>query len=193
MLDESELRVVEKAIAAAGYPEDLALGIRPWVASLFLAGSCSYSELEPMDLAIGNLAKSQGKEVVGLETLVEQFESLASIPDESQASWLRASIEMHDRIDDVTLTMIELYRDRHISASLALTRELATGAKLTDAQLEDIREGLITQRNVRMAERSLPLLETGGAFVAIGATHLPGNEGVIALLEKSGFSATPIE
>jgi hypothetical protein len=193
MLDEGELKVVEKAISAAGYPEDLALGIRPWVATLFLAGSCPDEGHEPMDLIIANQAKSQGKQTVGLETLLEQFESLASIPDESQAAWLRASIEMHDRLDDVTVTMVELYHGRHIAASLGLTRELAPHAGLTDTSLYDIHEGLIGHRNVRLAERSGRLFEDGGAFVAIGAAHLPGHDGVISILKRNGFTATPIE
>ena len=193
MLDDSELRVVEKAIAAAGYPEDLALGVRPWVATLFLAAGCPNVTHEPMDLIVANFAKSQGKKIVGLETLLEQFETLASIPDEAQAAWLRSSIEMNDRADDVTATMLELYKGRQISASLDLMRELAPNAGLTDARMQDIRHGLITARNVRMAERGLPLFETGGAFVAVVATHLPGADGLISILKSSGFSVTPVE
>lgn len=193
LLDESELKVVEKAISAAGYPEDLALGIRPWVATLFLAGGCSEVTQDPMDLIVANMAKAQGKQVVGLETLLEQYETLAAIPDDSQAAWLRASIEMHDRVDDVTVTMLELYRDRKIAASLDLMQELAPGAGLTEARMHDIRNGLITDRNKRLAERSLPLLEAGGAFVAIGAAHLPGSVGVISILKRGGFTVTPVE
>ena len=32
-----------------------------------------------------------------------------------------------------------------------------------------------------------PMLEQGGAFIAIGALHLAGEEGVLALLEKQGY------
>ncbi len=193
MLDESELRVVEKAISAAGYPEDLALGVRPWVATLFLAGGCPNETHEPMDLIVANFAKSQGKQVVGLETLLEQFETLAAIPDEAQAAWLRASIEMNDRADDVTVTMLELYKGRQIAASLEIMRELAPDAGLTDARMQDIRHGLITDRNARMAQRGMPLFEAGGAFVAVGATHLPGSDGLISILKSNGFTVTPVE
>ncbi|MDQ8698891.1 TraB/GumN family protein [Hyphomicrobium sp. LHD-15] len=193
MLDESELKVVEKAISAAGYPEDLALGVRPWVATLFLAGGCPHETHEPMDLIVANFAKSHGKQILGLETLLEQFETLAAIPDEAQAAWLRASIEMNDRADDVTVTMLELYRDRQIAASLDIMRELAPNAGLTDARMQDIRHGLITDRNMRMAQRGMPLFEAGGAFVAVGATHLPGSDGLISILKSNGFTVTPVE
>lgn len=63
----------------------------------------------------------------------------------------------------------------------------------SDARMGDIRKGLITDRNRRMAERAMPLFESGGAFVAIGAAHLPGSDGVISILKRSGFTVTPVE
>jgi len=47
---------------------------------------------------------------------------------------------------------------------------------------------VIDERNKRMAKRMQPLLNKGGAFVAIGALHLPGEEGVLALLTEAGYS-----
>jgi hypothetical protein len=47
-------------------------------------------------------------------------------------------------------------------------------------------EALLYRRNLRMAERLSPHLAAGGAFVAIGALHLPGDRGVLALLERAG-------
>ena len=38
-----------------------------------------------------------------------------------------------------------------------------------------------------MVERILPYLERGGAFVAVGALHLPGDDGILSLLEKRGI------
>jgi uncharacterized protein YbaP (TraB family) len=34
----------------------------------------------------------------------------------------------------------------------------------------------------------LPRFDEGGAFIAIGAAHLPGENGVLALLERRGYS-----
>ncbi|MBL4666685.1 MAG: TraB/GumN family protein, partial [Sneathiella sp.] len=46
---------------------------------------------------------------------------------------------------------------------------------------------LIKQRNHHMAERMLPKLSSKATFVAIGALHLPGQDGVLSLLEKNGY------
>jgi uncharacterized protein YbaP (TraB family) len=47
---------------------------------------------------------------------------------------------------------------------------------------------LILDRNHRMAERMEPWLKQGGAFVAVGALHLPGEQGLISLLRQQGYS-----
>ena len=48
-------------------------------------------------------------------------------------------------------------------------------------------QALLVDRNSRMAARMRPMLEQGGAFIAIGALHLTGADGVLALLEKQGY------
>jgi uncharacterized protein YbaP (TraB family) len=51
---------------------------------------------------------------------------------------------------------------------------------------------LLYERNVRMAERAEPRLREGGAFSAVGALHLYGGSGVLALLEQRGWRVTRV-
>lgn len=197
-LDEDELRVVERSMMAAGYPAELALGVRPWVATLFLTGdTCQTASPEnagkPLDLLISDEAKRGERTLVGLETMLEQFQSLAAIDDGVQVAWLKASIATHDRIADITHTMAELYRFRRINAVWQLTRALSPTAKLSDADLAAIRFGLVGKRNLRLVERSLPLIEAGGAFIAVGALHLSADDGLVEGLRRRGYTLHPIE
>ena len=52
---------------------------------------------------------------------------------------------------------------------------------------ERVTERLLTDRNRLMVERMLPLLDAGDAFVAVGAMHLPGADGLLALLAERGY------
>ena len=44
-----------------------------------------------------------------------------------------------------------------------------------------------------MAERAAQYLEKGNAFMAVGALHLPGKDGLVALLRDEGFTVEPVE
>lgn len=197
-LDEDELKVVERSVAAAGYPHELALGIRPWVAAMFLTGSNCQAVAHdrgarPLDLIIADEAKRNGLRVHGLETMLEQFEALAAIDDDVQVAWLKTSIATHERIDDIGHTMAELYRFRRINAVWQLTRELAPGVALSDGDLAAMRAGLVGARNGRLLVRSLPLIDAGSAFIAVGALHLSGDDGLVEQLRRRGYILTAIE
>jgi hypothetical protein len=43
-----------------------------------------------------------------------------------------------------------------------------------------------------MAERMAPMLRQGGAFIAVGAAHLPGETGLLRLIEKAGYRVTVV-
>jgi len=53
-------------------------------------------------------------------------------------------------------------------------------------------EKLITVRNHHMADRADPMLAKGNVFMAVGALHLIGDEGVVELFKKKGYTATPV-
>jgi uncharacterized protein YbaP (TraB family) len=52
---------------------------------------------------------------------------------------------------------------------------------------------LITLRNNHMRDRALPLLRKGGAFIAVGAAHLPGKEGLLSLFQQEGYHIETVE
>jgi hypothetical protein len=43
-----------------------------------------------------------------------------------------------------------------------------------------------------MAQRIIPYLEQGNSFIAVGALHLAGPRGILALLRQSGYTTAPV-
>jgi uncharacterized protein YbaP (TraB family) len=56
--------------------------------------------------------------------------------------------------------------------------------------VETFTTNLLDTRNTRMIERMQPQLAEGGAFVAVGALHLPGENGILKHLEDRGYRLT---
>lgn len=198
ILDEEEMTIVERALFKAGFPKEMALGFQPWVVTMFLSDSeCQKAKhergLKSLDLMVSEEAKARDIKVVGLEKMLEQYEAMASLPESAQAAWLKASVQLHDRVDDMAHTMAELYRFRRLGAVWELTRELAPSAGLDDATLSVLQHDLVVRRNERMLERAMPLIDDGGAFIAVGVLHLMGKDGLVATLRARGFDVTAVE
>lgn len=63
----------------------------------------------------------------------------------------------------------------------------------SDEVSEGFREQVLVQRNYGMAEMSDSLIKIRSTFVAVGAAHLPGREGVIQLLKDRGYTLRRVE
>lgn len=77
--------------------------------------------------------------------------------------------------------------------SIYIKKDLQSLADYIDGKYsKDYVEKLLTQRNKKMARRMDSLSKLRTMFFAVGAAHLPGDEGVISLLRKKGFMVEPV-
>lgn len=198
MLSKSEFQAVSTTLGRVGVPAGAHAAIRPWLVSMLLAISdCERGrmaqKLPVLDQAIEQHAKRRGTPVIGLETAESQIAAMVSVPDADQLAMLKSALQYADRSDDMRETMLQLYLDRRIGAIFALQRLFAERAGLAAGSTKGFERQLISARNATMHAKALPLVEQGGTFIAVGAAHLVGNDGVVALLRKSGYWVTPIE
>ncbi len=196
IIDEDEMKVVTAAVKSAGLAPELARILRPWAATLFLAGSeCEKKRyeagLKPLDFRILELAREKNVKIIGLEQIVEQYEALAAVPENVQAAWLRSSIKLYANIDDMSETTVQLYLDRRMDAVWALTVALTQDVGMTDEAMTLLRRHIVSDRNARMMERLRAPLAEGGAFIAVGALHLSGADGLVEKIESAGLRLRP--
>jgi len=143
-----------------------------------------------MDLSLSLRASGNGLEVVGLETLEEQLSFLENMPMPMQLELLDQAISEADRVVEVHLQMVDAYLRNNLPALQALSdeqlREVGEDAKNYFIELG------IHARNHRMADSLLNLLGQNTVFAAVGALHLPGEQGLINLLRGHGFVLSPL-
>lgn len=198
-IEEEDRAVLDEGLAQRGLQLALIDRMKPWMVTGMVAlPACEMQRKqagEPfLDIALAERAAASGKDVRGLETIVEQLDAMASLPIEFHVQGLVETIKLGDMMDDVIETMIQLYLDENIAAVMPTLEHIAaeaTGA--TDAEgYAAFEEKIITNRNRIMAERAAPMLDEGGVFLAVGALHLPGEEGVAQLLQDAGYTITPV-
>jgi len=198
MLSTGEYDTVKAIIGRSGMPVDLAALFKPWIVTMILSVSdCERAKVQSgarvLDMKIAELGKSRGMDVVGLETISDQLEAMAAVPEKQQLDMLRSSLRFADRTNDMMETLVQLYLHRHISAALPFQVALAQQAGIGDEAFAGFQQKLLIERNEKMRAVAEPLLEKGGVFIAIGALHLPGDKGFVELLRQAGYTVTAVE
>lgn len=172
--------------------------MKPWmVLSLASQPACERARQTQgqkiLDLVLAEEAKATGKRIVGLETLIEQFEALDSFAIDVQVQSLMSAVELGAIADDVLETMLNLYVDGETAMFLPALLHVTPHDPGELDEYASFEQRVVLMRNRVMAERALPYLKEGGAFIAIGALHLPGKEGVIELLRAEGLAVERVE
>jgi uncharacterized protein YbaP (TraB family) len=175
----------------AGYrvPDEWVQKMKVWAAMMTLSVPPPETGFF-MDFSLSLRAAGAGLEVIGLETLEQQLSFLENMPMEQQVALLDQAMADYDKVAEVHLQMIESY----------LAGDLQALQSLAAAQLNELDAGTrdyftskgIDERNRRMLATLLPMLQESRVFVAVGALHLPGDEGLISLLRREGFELSPL-
>ena len=198
LLTPQEQVLARRAIEKAGMPGGALTALKPWVVNMTLSLSdCERRRagtgLKPLDLRLAEIARQRGIAVLGLETLDDQLKALAAVPDGDQLTVLRAGLKLHDRSDDLLETMVLSYLARQLGQIWPMHETLWRQAGFQPSAFASFQHELITTRNVRMRDAALPILAEGGAFIAVGALHLPGAIGLVELLRGAGYKVTAAE
>lgn len=160
---EQLLRTLGRGLVAGS---DVDSGDKPTIVDAFLYGT----------------AKNGGKRVVGLERLIEQIvlpdgPDGITLPQPSRRSKHRSKREMSlERV-------FELYCDADLESINAVSLAVYSAERYRK---------IFTVRNLNMVDRAIPLMREHPTFIAVGAGHLPGDSGMIALFRQRGFNVEPV-
>lgn len=150
-------------------------------------GSMGCDATAMMEQVIMKEAKVSSKKIKGLETMAYQASVLDSIPYKLQAEQLVSYIENINKQDDTELSeMMDAYRRQDLKKLEELTMKMDVG-------IANFTEVLLFKRNRNWIVKLKEILPGKTLLVAVGAGHLPGDQGVINLLRKSGYTVTPVE
>ena len=195
VLGPEDFAILSDSLAVSGIPAFAVSRLQPWAATVLLSMPEAERErlaagAEPVDVRIQRIAEAAGISVIGLETSAEQLAVLGGMSREHQIEMLQIAIDDLNEIDGLFDSWADLYADGDLAA---LYTEMLAQMDGGDAGLrEEVRAVWLDARNALMAERAEPAIRDGGAFIAVGALHLPGVGGVIERLAAAGFAVAPV-
>jgi uncharacterized protein len=140
----------------------------------------------PLDLYFASEGKKQQKTVTQLETMEEQFAMLLDhFPVEEQAKQLVEAVKQKDFNANVGTDMVKLYLAKDIDGLNILMESYPE-------ELTGNMDYMLKDRNANWMKVLPELMKSGSQFIAVGAGHLPGPDGLLALLKKQGYTLTPV-
>jgi uncharacterized protein len=187
-LNPVTLRLLDLELRKANIPKQNLEPLRPWLAAVTLsvvqlqrAGFDGDAGVDRLFLARAQAAK---KEVRSLESAESQVRMLAELPEPLQELMLRDQLTNLGRGSEQLEFFVHAWEDGDAAAMDAAIQQGAD-----NPELRPFYERVFFERNVRMAEAlDAQLASSKNIFVVIGAGHVVGERGVLALLGKRGYS-----
>ena len=138
-----------------------------------------------VEMELMSYAKKQKKEIKGFETIEFQSSVFDSIPYALQAKALLKDIDSAASAKLYFSKMMNMY----ISQNTDALEKIMADTSFSEGENDDL---LLKNRNQNWVKQLDTILKQKNIFMAVGAAHLLGNNGLIVLLRKEGYTVTPL-
>jgi uncharacterized protein YbaP (TraB family) len=142
----------------------------------------SIENTKSYELEFGEMAKKRSKKTMGLESIQVQIQTINTVSLEDQVRMLIDGMNQTQSYD----AMLSNYLSESID-------ELYSDIITESEGFPDFVENFLNKRNTQWIPVITDQIERENTFIAVGAGHLPGPNGVLALLRAKGYSLTPIK
>lgn len=197
-LKEEEWQKLATALRARGIPPFIAAKFQPWYVNLMLAiAPCAMPDLvagaRGVDDRIMTIAADEGVEIRALEPFDTLFSIFGDLSWKDQIDLMRTALLGPEQDGDYYVTLADSYfREETLAiwefSRLSAAEQTGLTQAEVDAAMAMMETRLMETRNRRWMEVILPAAESHSPlFIAAGALHLPGEAGLLRLLENAGF------
>jgi uncharacterized protein YbaP (TraB family) len=155
------------------------------VMSLLAQRVLSCAEMESYEMNFVKMATEQKKELLGLEKVEDQLAVFDAIPDSLEIRSIMNMVNDFDAQKKEFNRMSTIYKSQDLEALYQLIAE--------SPEMMGSQELLLDRRNRNWIPVMDSAMKKTSTFFAVGAGHLGGNQGVLELLRKQGYSVKPIQ
>ena len=130
------------------------------------------------------MAKDQNKPVRGLETMEDQVSIFDSIPGKTQAGMIMDMVRHYDSEKLDFHRMVAFYKAQQVDSLYQMLEESP------DTKIDQ--DLLLDRRNRKWVPLISGAIRQGPCFIAVGAGHLGGPQGLLSLLKRQGYTVKPV-
>lgn len=160
-------------------------GFKPFFLQQYLASAAFPKKYESYEQDIYKMQGKAKAPYVGLETIEEQLALFDGATVEEDIESIMATVRDIESAREEMLKMSVIHREGDVEAMYNLVN---SSPEMEGMNLDD----LLFKRNKNWIPKLVNILENETAFIAVGAGHLGGEQGVINLLRAEGYTLTPM-
>lgn len=204
-LNEQEWEILSRAMAERGLPAVVTAKLRPWYVAMMIGISpCILQEagqegkLSGLDHLLIEEAKDLELPIRALEPWDTVFSLFTGMTPKEELDMIRTALPVASYSDDYAATLTEAYFSGDVWRIWEFGRiDAYANSGLSEAEVDEqfsfAQSRLMDQRNQSwikpLTKGALAAASDGKEIVAgFGALHLPGEQGVLRLLEKRGWT-----
>lgn len=141
---------------------------------------------ESYEMTFQKIAKKNKIEIKGLETIEQQMSVFDNLTKEEQTKMVMEGIRDSKKSIGLLKKMQQVYTRQNVDSLYMI---------LNDDQsiISKKQDDFLNNRNRNWIPQIKQMIQLKKSFIAVGAGHLGGPNGVIRLLQKEGYTLTPIE
>jgi len=141
---------------------------------------------ESYEMKFEEIAKTNKLSIAGLETIEQQMAFFDDLTKEEQAEMVMEGIRDSEKSIQTMKEMEALYQGQNVDSLYLMIQDEGGVISAESADFLD-------NRNAAWVPQIKEMIASKRCFIAVGAGHLGGPNGVIRLLEKEGYILTPVE
>ena len=181
--EEDYILISEFIKEQTGMPLDAMANFKPFFITAMFYPKLLGCPVQSYEEALMKVAQAQGEEILGLETVEEQLNVFDEIPYKDQAKDLLRSAKDNLAYDKESfLKLMQFYNDEDIEGMITMMEE---DKNLSTSKHKD---KMLDNRNKNWISKIGDYAKNQPTFFGVGAAHLAGDNGVIKLLRKAGYT-----
>ncbi len=187
LLEPVLLEVLTKILEDYGVAKENVNFVKPW-AAFSLIGRPKPVRAPTIESNLFQVAQDRRLQIKSLETMEEILTPLDELAMDDQIIILKDTICNHSQIIRDTKKLIDLYINRDLQGMVDFNKQ----SHYDETVFERFMQGILYNRNIRMLERIENEFKDGNVFVAVGASHLADEKGLLNELSKKSYTITRI-
>jgi uncharacterized protein YbaP (TraB family) len=172
--------------------EEYVFKIKPWLLALIFNSPRPITPFN-QDNLLKSMARDLGMKVTGLETSNEHFRVLDSFLVKDQIGILRKVLNLSMKQKEVNYEYLMTAYLSFDPKKILKADEEVTKIIMSQNLWTNLKVKLLINRNDLFMDRILKFSKKEKLFVAVGASHLAGKNGLLSQFRKKGYKLNPLK